>query len=89
MMTKFLAFDESEKVQLACAFPQKVLRDEYREQGIRLCAEPKNTAVTERRFRQSCDDFIIGVYDDEWYIVLRADGTVGYVLQDAFWEGNG
>lgn len=89
MMTKFLAFDEKEKAQLACAFPQKILKDAYRPDGIRLYAEPGITAVTPRIFRQSSDDFIIGVYDDEWYVVLRADGAVGYLPQDAFWEGNG
>ena len=89
MMTKFLAFDEAEKAALACAFPQKVLKDVYRLEGIRLYAEPRNTAVTERIYRLESDDFIIGVCGDDWYIVLRADGAVGYAPQNAFWDGNG
>ena len=89
MMTKFLAFDEAEKAQLACAFPQMHLKDEYRSSGLNMYAEPRGTAVTDRMFMQESSDFIIGVSGDEWYIVLRADGAVGYVPQGAFWAGNG
>jgi len=88
MMTKFLAFDEQEKAALACAFPQKLLL-ESQPNGVHMHAEPKSTAVTERLFKQSGDDFIIGVSGNDWYIVLRADGAVGYVPQHAFWDGNG
>lgn len=89
MMTKFLVFGEAEKAQLACAFPQLQLKEEYRSSGICMYAEPRGAAVTERLFKQESNDFIIGVSGDEWYIVLRADGAVGYVLQGAFWAGNG
>ena len=85
MMTKYLAFDDREKAALACAFPQKQLWED----SVYLYAEPKHTAVTDRLFEQESGDFIIGVSGDEWYIVLRADGTVGYVPQSAFWDGNG
>lgn len=88
MMTKYLAFDEEEKAQLACAFPQKLLLESH-PRGIHMYAEHKDTAVTERMFAQESNDFIIGVSGDEWYIVLRADGAVGYVPQHAFWDGNG
>ena len=54
-----------------------------------MYAEPRETAVTKRLFKQSGDDFIIGVSGEAWYVVLRADGTVGYVPQHAFWDGNG
>lgn len=89
MMTKFLAFDENEKAQLACAFPQLHLKEEYRGSGLCMYAEPLGSAVTDRMFRQESNDFIIGVSGDDWYIVLRADGAVGYVPQGAFWAGNG
>lgn len=89
MMTKFLAFDEDEKAALKCAFPQMHLREAYRTGGVRICAEPKSSAVTERLFKQGSNDFIIGVSGDEWYVVLREDGAVGYVLKSAFWAGNG
>ncbi len=88
MMTKFLAFDETEKERLACAFPQKMLR-EGQPNGVHMHAEPKAAAVTKRMFTQESQDFIIGVSGKDWYIVLRADGAVGYVPQHAFWDGNG
>ena len=88
MMTEFLAFDEDEKAQLACAFPQKRLLEEH-PNGVHMYDEPKSTAVTERMFKQESNDFIIGVSGDAWYVVLRADGEVGYVPQHAFWDGNG
>lgn len=88
MMTKYLAFDAQEKAQVVCAFPQQELTQEN-ESGVYIHAEPKDTAVTVRVFRQESNDFIIGVSGDEWYIVLRADGAAGYVPQSAFWAGNG
>lgn len=88
MMTKFLTFDEKEKAALVCAFPQKLLREDH-PNGVHMHAEPRDAAVTKRMYKQSGDDFIIGVFGDEWYVVLRADGEVGYVPQHAFWDGNG
>ena len=88
MMTKFLAFDEVKKEALACAFPQKLLREGY-PNGTYMYAEPRETAVTDRVFKRSSDDFIIGVYGDEWFVVMREDGAVGYVPQEIFWDGNG
>ena len=89
MMTKFLAFDDEDKAALTCAFPQMHLKDEYRSSGLSMYAEPQGSAVTDRMFMQESNDFIIGVSGDDWYIVLRADGAVGYVPQGAFWAGNG
>ena len=89
MMTKYLAFDETEKANLACAFPQKHLLEEHREHGIYMHSGPEQSRTTESVFAQHSDDFIIGVYGDEWYVVLRADGAIGYVPQHAFWDGNG
>lgn len=96
MMTKYLAFDEGEKAQLACAFPQKQLLEKYHESGVPMYNTPEQSWKPEDIFRYlsdvfryRSDDFIIGVSGDEWYIVLRADGAVGYVPQRAFWDGNG
>lgn len=89
MMTKYLAFDEREKAQLDCAFPQKHLLEDQRESGVYMYSRPEQSFITERVFRYRSDDFIIGVYGDEWYVVLRADGTTGYVPQHMFWDGNG
>lgn len=88
MMTKFLVFDEKKKAELACAFPQKLLLEGH-PNGVHMYADPRETAVTDRIFKQSSGDFIIGVSGNEWFIVLRADGAVGYVPQHAFWDGNG
>ena len=89
MMTKFLVFDEDKKAQLACAFPQMDLKEEYRERGALMLADPSRNAESRGMYRHDASDFIIGVCGDEWYVVLRSDGAVGYVLQEAFWEGNG
>jgi len=89
MMTKYLAFSEKEKAAVSCAFPQKHLKEEYGPQGAPMLAAPSRNAESLGMFAYKQDDFIIGVSGDEWYVVLRADGTVGYVLQSAFWEGNG
>ena len=88
MMTQYLAFGEKEKAALACAFPQKLLREEYPD-GVYMYAEPKYSAAITRVFAQERHDFIIGVAGDDWYVVSCADGTVGYVPQNAFWDGNG
>lgn len=32
---------------------------------------------------------IVGVVEDELYILLDADGNTGYLPQSWFWEGNG
>ncbi|MBQ8619296.1 MAG: hypothetical protein IJ418_17580 [Clostridia bacterium] len=89
MMTKFLTFGEKEKAQLACAFPQMHLKEEYKERGAQMLAEPNRSAESRGMFKYDSNDFIIGVSGDEWYVVLRADGAVGYVPQEAFWAGNG
>lgn len=89
MMTKFLAFGREEKAALACAFPQKHMQDTYWDQGVLLLDQPAPGKGDHGRYYHASGDFIIGVVGDEWYIVMRADGAVGYVQQSAFWDGNG
>lgn len=89
MMTKFLAFDEREKAALACAFPQKHLLEHYHETGISMYSETSINGKTQQVFENNDGDFIIGVYGDEWFVVMREDGAVGYVPQEIFWDGNG
>lgn len=89
MMTKFLAFDEEEKEKLACAFPQKHLLDGHAENGVAMYRQTNANGRTDERFENNYGDFIIGVSGDAWFVVLRADGAVGYVPQDYFWDGNG
>jgi len=89
MMTKYLVFDEDEKATLKCAFPQKQLTRDYLEDGVTMWQKPDRKADRHSNFENKTGDFIIGVVDDAWYVVMRADGTVGYVPQDYFWDGNG
>ena len=89
MMTKYLAFDEAEKAALKCAFPQKHLKEKYLETDVKMYSEPNGNGRTDSIFENTMGDFIIGVAGDEWFVVMRADGAVGYVLQEYFWDGNG
>lgn len=89
MMTKYLAFSDQQKAEVACAFPQLHLQEAYWDTGLALCAQPDPAGRSYGRYFNDGGDMIIGVYGEEWYIVLRADGSVGYVLQSAFWAGNG
>ena len=90
MMTKYLAFTDEEKAAVACAFPQKHFSSEYYvENGLRLLAQPDPGGDYNGLYFHQNGDMIIGVYGDEYYIVLRSDGSIGYVIQIAFWDGNG
>jgi len=89
MMTKFLVFEEDEKAVLACAFPQKHFREELKERRTPLLLRADSSSEENGWFTHDYGDFIIGVVGDEWYVVMRADGAVGYVPQDLFWDGNG
>lgn len=89
MMTKYLAFDDVKKAELACAFPQLHLLEAYWDTGLTLRAQPDPASENRGQYFHQSEDMIIGVYGDEWFIVRRADGAVGYVLQSAFWAGNG
>ena len=89
MMTEYLAFDDAKKAELACAFPQLHLLEAYWDTGLTLRAQPDPASESRGQYFHQSEDMIIGVYGDEWFIVRRADGAVGYVLQSAFWMGNG
>ena len=89
MMTQFLVFGEREKAELACAFPQKHLMEYHQEIGVPMYDETNINGRMPDMFQYEYGDFIIGVAGDEWYVVLCEDGTVGYVPQDLFWDGNG
>ena len=83
-------FTEREKAALRCAFPQQSLRPEYPE-GIAIRYAPQEHALAQvyGRFAGSPYDFIVGVYGEEWYIVLGEDGSAGYAPVSAFYDGNG
>ena len=87
MMKKFLAFGK-DKESVKCAFPQKSIKDNAGEEGTLGLKRAPSQEV----FR-TLDNFggwyIIGVMDEDWYIILTDDGAVGYALQSLFFDGNG
>ena len=89
MMTKYLVFDETEKAELACAFPQKDLIEGYADIGVTMYQQPRKDAMVNHLFEYQYGDFIIGVAGDDWFVVMCADGAVGYVPKEMFWDGNG
>lgn len=89
MMTKYLAFSQRDKASVGCAFPQMALRDVFSAQGVPLYRAPDPAQGEIGTFRYDRGDFLIGIVGEEWYAVLCADGSVGYVWQYAFWAGNG
>lgn len=85
VMKQYLAFgDEKEAVQ--CAFPCKVLRNQMWEHAI-LAKPDENAEIV--GWTTENEHFVIGVYGDDWYIVLTRDGEAGYVPQALYCEGNG
>lgn len=89
MMKKFLAFG-ADKEKVECAFPQKfILPNAEGEAEIGLKQSPAKDAQQTRTISGSGNWYIVGVAGDDWYVVMTDDGAVGYVLQGAFWDGNG
>ena len=63
--------------------------DSYADNSVAMYRQTNANGRTDEIFENNYGDFIIGVVGDEWFVVLRADGAVGYVSQDYFWDGNG
>ena len=82
MMKKDLAYG-GDREDVDCAFPSLSVRGDSAE----LLAEPKEGAAS--RGEESGGFYVIGVYGDDWTIVMTEDGTVGYVRSGNLWEGNG
>ena len=88
IMTKYLAFgDEKDSVQ--CAFPQLFPNESYQNtgHGPAIYKGPMTYLECEGYF--GSDDYIIGVYGDEWLVVMTREGLVGYCQICEFDEGNG
>lgn len=92
MMTEYLAFGE-DALQVSNAFPTLFLRDDEATFPV-WCAErvavgelaPEGDWTVEKRE----DLVIIGVVEDEWYLVWFPDrDDYGYMRQSDFWPGNG
>ena len=90
MMKKFLAFGK-DKESVKCAFPEKfILENADGEPVINLKRAPSREAFRTINSMDGTDGWwIIGVMDEDWYIILTDDGAVGYALQSLFFDGNG
>ena len=83
MMTRYLAFD-TKMDKVVCVYPDKVIREEY--QYTPLFSD----ATLSRKAEQVSNEYwLVGVVEDELYIILTETGETGYAPQDWFWEGNG
>lgn len=84
-MKKFLAMGEGRE-QVQEAFPQLILTEDCKDHS--LYAEPsEKTGVP--TFARSIYYDVVGVYGDDWLIIMLDDGTVGYTSQAHYWPGNG
>lgn len=84
MQTKYLAVGPAMD-DVVTALPNKILREEYKNRPMFTSASMKETSgVLMETF---C--WIVGVVEDELYILLDTDGNTGYLPQSWFWEGNG
>lgn len=92
MMTEYLAFGEAAD-KVACAFPNNVatLESDDLSLPIRFARAVPDLKAPEtfNVGRDGFSEFLIGVVEDKWYILMTTDGQVGYVLQSWYGEGNG
>ena len=86
MMTKYLTRGGDKGVR--CAFEILTPIEEIGQDGAPIYREPDDTMEEIGRFVGG-DEYVIGVYGDDWVIVLTWDGNVGYVRRADVWEGNG
>ena len=86
MMTKYLTRGGDKGVR--CAFEILMPIEEIGQDGAPIYREPDDTMEEIGRFVGG-DEYVIGVYGDDWVIVLTWDGNVGYVRRADVWEGNG
>ena len=86
MMTKYLVRG-GDDMSVSCAFEMLTPLEELKE-GAPIYYEPDDTTEEIGRFVGS-DEYVIGVYGDDWVIAMTWDGNVGYVRRADLWEGNG
>lgn len=83
MMTRYLAFG-GEMDEVEPVFPQLMYVLEQEERQPAYSAPRKGT---EKELAGAV--FVVGVVEDEFYILLTDLGDAGYVPQSWLWEGNG
>lgn len=82
MMKKYLAFGDAMDA-VDCAFPDKTFTE-----GHESCPL-YDTMALKSQHSASGEYWIVGVVEDELYIIVTTNGESGYVPQEWFWEGNG
>lgn len=83
MMTRYLAFG-SEMDEVEPVFPSLMYVLELEERQPAYSA-PRKGAEKEL----AGNIYVVGLVEDEWYILLTDLGDAGYVPQSWLWEGNG
>ena len=82
MMKKYLAFgDQMDAVD--CAFPDKAFVEGHEYCPLYETMELKNHHTASGEY------WIVGVVEDDLYIIVTTNGDSGYAPQEWFWEGNG
>lgn len=87
MMTRYLVRGGGNQ-DVRCAFETLMPLEEL-EGGAPIYRGPDEAAEEIGRFGQSGSEYVIGVYGDDWVIVMTWDENVGYVRRADLWEGNG
>lgn len=83
MMKKYLAFSDKMD-EVTCAFPDKVLKETYSFYYLH------DTPDREKQTHDASGEYwMVGVAEDEWYVILTTNGESGYLPQEWFWAGNG
>ena len=80
MMTKYLTRGGDKDVR--CAFEILTPIEEIGQDGAPIYREPDDTMEEIGRFVGG-DEYVIGVYGDDWVIVLTWDGNVGDGIRGA------
>lgn len=87
MMTKYLAFGSAAS-NVTRAFPDKVAHEAYF--GKYACLDAAMTMPSSLRISDYSPRFlIVGVTENNLYLLLDDNGHVGYAPQSWFWDGNG
>ena len=89
VMTKYLTFGK-EMDGVKSAFPSRTGLT-FRETDIPhpVYRLPDIGAHSAWEAKGTYDEFIIGIYGDDWYILINSFGQTGYVPSAWYWDGNG
>lgn len=82
MMKRYLAVGDAMD-EVDCVFPQLTFREEYGVRRVYTSQEMSETALLYGEL------WIVGVVEEELYVLLTDEGFTGYAPQEWFWEGNG